>query len=345
LRVRHVSRARHTLAAFFVAAGLFVSGCATQPAEPEAEVAEPVVEATIPIVKPVPEPRPDPQPEPSIPPPEPLSVAVVLSNRNAAYEEVAIALGEFFDNLSIYDLSDKSQPPESAFRLINDSGADAVVAIGLKAATASVVLAAAPVVFSQVFNIQDFELLKPSSRGVASVAPLDAQLKAWKEVQPTLSNVGFVIGPGHDDLLEDAELAADRHGVELDTYVASSDQEALFYFKRMVRDIDGFWLLPDNRVLSGRVLREMLAQANRRGVSVLVPSSSMLSMGATLSVSTVAADIAGRIHDVVVRIDSGQLAAVPPITPLTEIVVETNDERLSKTTASNRDESAGERNN
>ncbi len=214
----------------------------------------------------------------------------------------------------------------------NDGVVRAVVAIGLRAARSSVAMSAAPVVFSQVFNYQEHSLLGESSRGVAAVAPLDAQLAAWKEMEPTLASVGLVIGPGHDALLEEAELAAERHGVRLTVNEANSDQEALYFFKRMVRNIDGFWLLPDNRVLSGRVLREMVGQANRRNVSVLVPNPNMLSLGATISVSTVATDIAARIRDIVDLINQGQLDAVAPMTALTEIRVETNAALLGRQT-------------
>ena len=331
LRVRLDIRRECSRAARLVVASLLLVGCATAPPPAEPEPVKPPVHAPEPPVR---APSPPPQPEPPPPPAAPPAIAVVLTNRSTAYEQVATALAALFEDISIYDLSDKSQPADTAFKLINDSDADAVVAIGLKAATTSVVFAAAPVIFSQVFNYQDYELLKPTSRGVSAIAPLDAQLRAWKDLQPTLSRVGLVLGPGHDTLIEDAELAADRHGVILDIAVAHSDQEALFYFKRMVQDIDGFWLLPDNRVLSARVLREMIGQANRRGVAVLVPSRSMLSMGASISVSTVAADIAARIRDIVGEIDEGNLEAVPPITPLTEVLVETNDERLDKATVS-----------
>ncbi len=95
-------------------------------------------------------------------------------------------------------------------------------------------------------------------------------------------------------------------------------------FRRMVRDIDGFWLFPDNRVLSPRVLREMLSIADRQQVPVAVPQQSMLSMGATISFSTVAADIAATIVNIIRQIQSGELDQVPSITQLSEIRVETN---------------------
>jgi len=311
-----------------------LSGCATAPppTEPEPEPG-PVVapEPEIPIIRAEPEPPP-PAPEILI---EPPSVAVILTSRSPAYEDVANALADYFESLSIYDLSDKSQPAASAFRLINDGTTDAVVAVGLSAARSSVEMSEVPVVFSQVFNYQDYSLLGERSRGVTAVVPMGAQLSAWKTAEPTLASVGLVIGPGHDTLIGEAELAADRHGVRLTVNVANSDQEALYYFKRMVRDIDGFWLLPDNRVLSTRVLREMVAQANRRQVSILVPNPKMLPLGATISVSTVAADIAARIGEIVERIHQGQLDAVPPMTALSAIRVEINDALLSRQTVAN----------
>ena len=257
----------------------------------------------------------------------------MLTSRSPAYEDVAVALADHYETVSIYDLSDRSQPPVSAFRLINDGTSDVVVAIGLRAANSSVALSDAPVVFSQVFNYQDHALLREHSRGVAAIAPMEAQLAAWKRADPTLSSVGFVIGPGHDDLIEEAELAAERHGVTLTVNVANSDQETLYYFKRMVRDIDGLWLLPDNRVLSGRMLRKMIDQANRHSVSVLAPNENLLSIGAAISVSTVPSDIAGRIHAIVELINEGQLDAVAPITALTEIRIEINEAVLRKRTA------------
>ncbi len=92
----------------------------------------------------------------------------------------------------------------------------------------------------------------------------------------------------------------------------------------MIRDIDGFWLFPDNRVLSARVLEQMLADASRQQVTVNVPSESMLQLGAMISMSTVAADIAATIVDIVRQIQAGGLAKVPPITQLSEIRVSTN---------------------
>lgn len=251
-------------------------------------------------------------------------VAIVLTNSQPAYADVAVELAERLDNYEVFDLGSNSEPPVSVLRRVNDSNSSVVVAIGLRAARSAVSMSQKPVIFSQVFNHQEYELLTENSRGVAAVAPLDAQLAAWKRIDPTVVRVGVIIGEGHDDLIAEAQRAAERHDIDLRVRVTTSDQETLYFFRRMIRDIDGFWLFPDNRILSGRVLQEMLADAKRQQVPVAAPSESMLELGATLSISTVAADIARTIVKVIREVKSGNIGALPPITQLSEIRVLTS---------------------
>ncbi len=268
------------------------------------------------------------KPEVSVKVPEPPrlpAVAIVLTSSRPAYADVARELTLKFDNFEIFDLSDDSRPPVTILRLINDSDPGAVVAIGLRAAQSSVAMSTKPVVFSQVFNYQDHDLVTENSRGVAAITPLAAQKSAWKKIDPEISRIGAIIGKGHEDLIAEAELAAQRHGLELQLQVTSSDQETLYVFKRMIRDIDGFWLFPDNRILSRRALQQIIDEAQRRHVPILVPNASMLQMGASISVSSVAADIAKTITNIIRQIQAGKLAEVPPISPLSEILVQTND--------------------
>jgi ABC-type uncharacterized transport system substrate-binding protein len=299
---------------------LFVAGCATAPPPPEPVVDEPVVVVPSPSVAKKPEPV-------KPPPPQPLpSVAIVLSNSQPAYADVANELKRHFEDYSIHVLSDASRPPVTVLRQINDASPGAVIAIGLRAAQSSVAMSKQPVVFSQVFNYEEHKLLQDNSRGVAVLPPLDAQLAAWREFDPTVKRIGLIIGDGHEDLLTDAQLAAQKHDFELVVQTTKSDQETLYFFRRMIRDIDGFWLFPDNRILSSRVLQQMLADARRQRVAVNAPSESMLSLGAMISMSSQASDIAETIVNIVRAIDAGSLDRIPPITQLSEIRVRTNSD-------------------
>jgi ABC-type uncharacterized transport system substrate-binding protein len=308
---------------------LLFAGCSTYVPVPEPLPDEPVV------VIDTPEPAPQPQPEPVVEVPTPLSVppiAIVLTSNQPAYLDVAVELAGHFEDHRVYDLSGESLPPISVLRSINDGNSTAVVAIGLRAAQSAVAMSDVPVVFSQVFNHQDHDLLKENTRGVAALAPLAAQLAAWKKVDPTISRIGLIIGEGHDDLIVEAELAAERHGIDLHIRIAHSDQETLYLFRRMIRNIDGFWLFPDNRVLSARVLDQMLSDANRQHVSVVVPNKSMLKMGAAISITTVAADIAATIAKIVHKIQAGEIQQVPPMSELSEVQVAINEMAPTKQT-------------
>ncbi len=311
-----------------VAFAIALAGCSTTVVEPDPIVVQTETIEALPM--PSLEKRsvdyPTPRPLPVI---RPASISVVLSSRAEAYEEIANALGEHFEDFSVYDLSDRSQPPVTAFRLINDSDTDAVVAIGLRAAQSSVAMSNTPVVFSQVFNYAEHGLLSTNSRGIAAVPPPGRQLAEWKRIDPSLERVGMILGPGHDELVEAARTAAAEHDVELLVHEVRSDQETMYVFRRMMRKIDGYWLIPDNRVLSKRVLNEILTESRNRDVQVLAPSDAMLEMGAALSITAVAADIAAQIYTVVKQIRDGGIVSVAAMTPLSAMRIVTSDERVA----------------
>jgi len=305
---------------------LGLSGCSLVPPEPEPAPTPVEIEpeTEIEVLPPLPAPAPESTTRVSAPPPLPLpSIAIVITSGIAAYADVARELSKRFETHAIYNLAEDERPPVSILRLINDSDSGVIVAIGLRAARSAVALASKPVVFSQVFNYQ--QLLGENSRGVSAVAPLEAQLAAWKELNPSISRVGVIVGEGHESLIDDARLAAEKRGVELLVHIAGSDQETLFIFKRMIHNIDGFWLFADNRILSPRSLQLMLSTANQQKVPVLVPAESMLAMGASVAIGSVTADIAETITAVVRQIKAGEIQNVPAISQLSEVRVVTRD--------------------
>ena len=326
-------------------AALLMAACAgqgSQPVEP-VEVPDPVVieppqQSDPVVIEPISLPD---EPTVSAPPRLP-EVAIVLSSRQPAYEGVASELARHLENYTLYDLSDKSQPPVSAFRFIEDSDTSAVVAIGLRAAISATSMSKVPVVFSQVFNFQDHDLVGENSRGVSTLPPLELQIAAWRIIDPSLRSIGAIIGKGHEDLIAEAELAAATHGIDLTIRIANSDRETLYLFNRLAGNIDGFWLFPDNRVLSGPVLQEMMSYAARHRVQVAVFSDSLLEMGAAISSSAIDSDIAATIVRVLQQVASGDIANVPGVTPLSDVRITTNVELLEKLTIdkSNRDNEA-----
>jgi hypothetical protein len=134
------------------------AGCTSYTPVAESTSEEPTV--VVPAPEPIETPPQDPEPHASVPaPPRLPPIAIVLTNSQPAYLDVAVELANYFADHTVYDLSNESIPPVTVLRSINDTQVTAVVAIGLRAAQSAVAMAEAPVVFSQVFNHQDHELL------------------------------------------------------------------------------------------------------------------------------------------------------------------------------------------
>jgi len=309
---------------------LIVSGCATIDQQPDTT---PEVEAT--EVKPAPVPEIDKAPTPNVPVPSEQElfrprVAIILSDRVPAYENIATELGGLLEDYSVYDLTDKSLTPREIFDNIADIDAMIVIAIGLRAATVAQSYSHVPVIFCQVFNVANIDLTSDNLRGIAALPPLDLQVEAWKDLNPTLRHVGAILGSGHESLIEEARQAADSSGLTLHYRIARSDRETLYMFNRLTPDIDGFWLFPDNRVLSPSVLREMLSYASRHRVQVAVFNPVLLDLGAVLSTTSVESDIAETVVSVARRIIRGEGESIPAVTPLNDIKVQTNRAVLKK---------------
>src|SRR5690606_15575670 len=141
---------------------------------------------------------------------------------------------------------------------------------------------------------------------------------------PTLRTIAAVLGRDETLLAARARDAAAAQGLALELRLASSDQEAIYHFKRIAADVDGLWLLPDNTVLSPRAIRVMLEHAAARGVQSLVFTPSLLEWGAVLSVTATDLDLARTLAGVVDVLADGRGDALPPITPLTELEARVN---------------------
>ena len=326
-------RARWLLVGCLVA----LSGCSLLPLD-RAE-APPVVAPELPprptappepTHDPSPAPPPSPpvvvQPVPEAPPPEPMHIAVLLSSRTPAYERIANALSEEMGEIDIYDLADRSLTAKEKVDLIRSTGAEVVVAIGIRAAEFAKTIDGIPVILSQVFNLSGIDVSETGMRGVAVLPPLDLQLNAWLALNPNLTSVGAILGSGHDSLIDEAHAAAQQQGVRFQHRIAQSDRETLYLFTRLVPDIDGFWLFPDNRVLSAPILRQMLTYASRHQVQVAVFNDALLPLGATISATSVDEDVAETIVALALRLLEGDASTVPAVTPLNEIQIKTNNE-------------------
>jgi ABC-type uncharacterized transport system substrate-binding protein len=198
------------------------------------------------------------------------------------------------------------------------------VAVGREAVElARANLSATPLVFCQVFNYQEFFAPEQRVWGVSSMPPLALPLRGWTSVSPSRRRIGLIVSDAHSALIDEVAAAA-GDDVEIKHAVSSSDRETLYLFKRLASEVDGFWLVPDNRILSPGVLRELLSYAVAHNVGVLVFNDSLLSLGALMSATSTPDDIARGVRSVLERVAAGSTEGLPRLTPLAATRVTVN---------------------
>jgi ABC-type uncharacterized transport system substrate-binding protein len=206
---------------------------------------------------------------------------------------------------------------------------DQLIAVGLLAAITARRRPDLPLVFCRVFNHRGNDLLSSNSAGVNLLPPFDLQLAAWKALDPNLQQIGVIGGPGQQGLIEEISTSASRQNIQIRSLTVSSDKEALFKYKRLIPLVDGVMVLPDNRILSVAVLEELMSYGVKHGKQIVVFNDRLLKLGALMSITSDAADVADQVIDLMLNPRTGARNR-PTLTPLTSMRVELNAQAASK---------------
>lgn len=257
------------------------------------------------------------------PPPVPKRVVVLLPDGDSSFESTLPALENELTARGFEVQSLEGDKAATAFPPAKTGQVTYAVAVGSKAAVIGARLHL-PTVYCQVASALPPVPGAADLHGVAALPPLALQLRAWKELSPRLARVALILGPGHEATAVEARRAAAELSISLVYRVASSDQEAVYVFKRLAPEVDGLWMLPDNDVLSPRAIKAMLGEASRHKVESLVFTPGLLDWGGLLSVSSTSQDLASTVADVVDRMATHP-DSVPPLTPLSELEIEVNE--------------------
>jgi ABC-type uncharacterized transport system substrate-binding protein len=304
--------------AVLASALLALAGCAATPPPAEPEPAPIVVEA-IPEPPPEPLPPPPPAPEPARAPtparPPRADIALVVGTSSESHATVAAAIVAELPPRA-YNVVEVVSTATAELATLRDR-ALTIVAIGAEAvAAARTELPGKDIVFCQVLGYETLIAAGERIWGVRPLPPLALQLRAWRAVDPSLRTIALVVSDPEDALAVEAQQAAGAAATDLHVEISSSDRETLYVFRRIAADIDGLWLLPDEKALSPSVLRELLSYAATRGISVLTFSEALLARGALLSATSVPADVAATVHRIVERVVAGRADDLPAMTPL-----------------------------
>src|SRR5690606_22540865 len=122
--------------------------------------------------------------------------------------------------------------PTAAASSAADRPTPLVIPVGTAATRAALERPLGALVVSCQVTDGDFDAA-PNAYGVDSTPPLDLQLKAWRRLDPTLRTIAAVLGRDETLLAARARDAAAAQGLALELRLASSDQEAIYHFKRI----------------------------------------------------------------------------------------------------------------
>ncbi len=233
-----------------------------------------------------------PPPPPPAPPVKQAQVAIIQSSASESFSQVAIELkSKLTDHVQVFVLTGSVHQDAKTLEMIQASDREQVVAIGLRAARVARQLKEKQVIFCQVFNLND-GLMSETMKGVSSLPAPEQLFRDWKAMDPELQQVAVFTGSSMRDYILQARKAAARQGIALRHQIVKNDKAFLYATKHLPVSVKGHWLLPDNRVLSRKVLKEVLLFNSKEGRETVVFSPALLSFGGLFYVQVPATEIA-----------------------------------------------------
>lgn len=257
------------------------------------------------------------------PPPSAVTAGLIIIQTDAspAFADVTQSLiRQWNGRIAVYQLKGGLDSPATVLKNVQASEHDLVVAVGLPAARLARTLKDKKVVFCQVFHYEDADLLAPWMKGVQALPPPAQQFAFLKRSHPRVSRLAVITGRGLRARVAEAETAAKRQGISLLHVEVQSDMEFLYAFKRVAAKVDGLWLLPDNRVLSRRVLHEVASLSGKSSKPVLAVGPSFQALPALIAVASDPADIAAQVMARLMRAAVSDIVPGADMRPLTRLL-------------------------
>ncbi len=247
-------------------------------------------------------------------------VAILVSQPIPAYTKVARQLKQRLGKrATVYNLADVS---DGSYHEGNQP--IQVVAVGFDAASNKQHYHHQQI-FCQVFNYTAKGLAGKNSKGVSMLPGGDKMFGAWKSISPQLTSVAVISGPGQRALLQDAISAAKRHDIVLRHLTVKNDKEYQYAFKQVANSVQGYWLIPDNRVLSVDTLRDVMNFSVRNGKQVVVFNEEVLQLGGLMSVSSSYDDIVDKVILRLRQAEGRSGIPGPELLPLDDAVLSINE--------------------
>ena len=223
-------------------------------------------------------------------------VAILLNESNPNSQQIADLLSAKLSTpTQLYYLPALPQQQVKVVEQLKQQAHSQVVAIGSNAALRAKSLSDTRVVFSQVFNYQGEGLIEAGFSGVSMVPSPEKLFSQWKLLTPNLTHIAIITGPNNQQQITRIQQAATKQGISVLHKEVTNDKEMLYEAKQLAPLIQGFWLLPDHRVLSRRSIKEFMMQSMKQGKQVALFNRQLFKYGGLLYAGGDVGDIAEQL--------------------------------------------------
>lgn len=223
-------------------------------------------------------------------------IAILKSANVAAYNQAVVGFKSSMppDTIFVeYDLKGDPNMGRTYAGKIRASGADLVLAVGSKAATAArLEILDIPVIYSMVLHPTKYDLKAPNMVGVTTKPMIGQQLGTLRTIMPNLKRIGYLYDPNKTPPLPAETIAQARQfGITFVERQVRSTEEVPPALRELLPDIDALWLLSDSTVLTEESFSFLLRAAFDRRIPVIGFDPEFSRRGALISFWIDPADI------------------------------------------------------
>lgn len=246
----------------------------------------------------------------------PLNITVVISNDSGAYVEIA----ESISNGANRAIAGKIQViGVNALAQLDDTSADVIVAVGVKAAQAVASKDLRVPVLNTLVPRITFEKIARQRRtksdnqfsAVYLDQPIARQLDLIRQVMPARKRVGVIVGPDSHGLLESLQAEVRARGLELNAVRINTETELFPALENVLSEVDVLLALPDSLVSTSHTIQSVLFTAYRHQVPVIGFSPAYVKAGALVAVHSTPAQLARQVNEILQRLSANPTLPAP----------------------------------
>jgi putative ABC transport system substrate-binding protein len=248
-------------------------------------------------------------------------IAVLISQKASHYEEALSGFKQYFQrqgaqvDFALYSLEEDKVP--SDMPNIKKSKPNLIFALGSLATEKAVSeISDVPIIAGILLKMDPFK--KASNvTGVVLEFPMETQFKWLQRILPNSRNVGTIYHPRENrERIEAASKIASKMGLKFEAQGIMSPQELPEALKRLSRNSDVFWGVPDLLVLNSQTVKQILLFSFQNRIPFIGLSPSWVKAGALYSLDWDYADIGMQCGEMAWKILQGSpIHSIPTATP------------------------------